>query len=56
LINLVGNVGSLLGPYVIGVIRNHNASVIAPTLFVTVVLLTGLVFLFLLRGRHEAMA
>lgn len=55
LINLLGNVGSLLGPYIIGVIRNQNTSVVGPTAFVTAVLLLGLVFLFLLRNRHEAL-
>jgi len=54
-INLLGNVGSLLGPYIIGVIRNQNTSVVGPTAFVTAVLLLGLVVLFLLRDRHEAL-
>jgi len=48
-------VGSLLGPYIIGVIRNQNTSLVGPTAFVTAVLLLGLVVLFLLRDRHEAL-
>jgi len=56
LINLVGNVGSMLEPYIIGVIRAQQASMTGPIIFVAAVLLLGLVFLYLLRGPQHAMA
>jgi ACS family tartrate transporter-like MFS transporter len=51
LINLVGNVGSLLGPYLIGLIRAHQQSFVTPVWFVAAVLLVGIALLMGLRGR-----
>jgi MFS transporter, ACS family, tartrate transporter len=56
LINLVGNVGSLVGPYVIGLIRTEYDSFAAPVWFVASVLMMGLIFLVVLHGRRNAFA
>jgi MFS transporter, ACS family, tartrate transporter len=53
LINLVGNLGSLLGPYIIGVIRGHSDSFAAPIWFVAAVLGSGAVLLIGLRTLHQ---
>ena len=53
LINLVGNLGSLLGPYIIGVIRGHSDSFAAPIWFVAAVLAGGAVLLVALRTLHQ---
>ena len=53
LINLVGNLGSLLGPYIIGVIRGHSDSFAAPIWFVAAVLGGGAVLLVALRTLHQ---
>jgi ACS family tartrate transporter-like MFS transporter len=49
LINLVGNLGSLVGPYVIGWIRSHSATFAAPVWFVAVVLGCGALLVIPLR-------
>jgi ACS family tartrate transporter-like MFS transporter len=54
LINLVGNLGSLAGPYAIGVIRAGSDSFAAPIWFVAGVLCTGVAFLALLRLQERA--
>jgi len=56
LINLVGNVGSLVGPYAIGVIRARQESIVAPVWFVAAVLALGLLLLATLGGRRDALA
>lgn len=56
LTNVVADLGSLFGPYLIGVIRQQNESVMRPATIVRKYSLSGLAFLFLLRGRHEAVA
>jgi ACS family tartrate transporter-like MFS transporter len=53
LINLIGNLGSLFGPYVIGVIRAHSASFAAPIWFVVALLGAGAVLLASLRTFHD---
>lgn len=53
LINLVGNLGSLLGPYVIGVIRAHSESFAAPIWFVAAVLGAGAALLACLHTVHR---
>jgi ACS family tartrate transporter-like MFS transporter len=54
LINLVGNLGSLVGPYTIGVIRMHSESFAAPIWFVAGVMGAGVVLLAALRVQHVA--
>ena len=49
LINLVGNIGSLAGPYVIGIILQHSASFSAPIWFVAAVMGAGTLLLASLR-------
>jgi MFS transporter, ACS family, tartrate transporter len=49
LINLVGNVGSLVGPYAIGVIRAESGSFAAPIWFVAAVMGAGTLLLASLR-------
>lgn len=56
LINLVGNLGSLAGPYVIGVIRAHSESFAAPIWFVAAVLGGGAVLLARLHFSHRRIA
>ncbi len=53
LINLVGNLGSLAGPYTIGVIRAHSTSFSAPVWFVAAVMGVGAVLLAALRARDR---
>jgi MFS transporter, ACS family, tartrate transporter len=53
LINLVGNLGSLTGPYIIGVIRAQSDSFAAPIWFVAAVLGGGAVLLIGLRTLHQ---
>ena len=52
LINLIGNLGSLAGPYAIGWIRTHSESFSAPIWFVAAVLGFGTMLLAQLRGRR----
>jgi ACS family tartrate transporter-like MFS transporter len=49
LINLVGNIGSLAGPYAIGVIREQSGSFSAPIWFVAAVMGAGTLLLASLR-------
>lgn len=49
LINLVGNIGSLAGPYVIGIIRAESGSFSAPIWFVAAVMGAGTLLLASLR-------
>lgn len=53
LINLVGNIGSLAGPYAIGVIRTRSESFAAPIWFVAAVLGVGVLLLAALRVQVE---
>jgi len=53
LINLVGNVGSLLGPYVIGLIRAHTGSFSGPVWFVAAVMASGAIFVSLLQASER---
>lgn len=49
LINLVGNIGSLVGPYTIGIIREQSGSFSAPIWFVAAVMGAGTMLLVSLR-------
>lgn len=51
LINLIGNLGSLAGPYAIGWIRSYSHSFAAPVWFVAAVLVGGALLIFPLRRR-----
>ena len=53
LINLVGNLGSLAGPVVIGWIRSHTSAVAAPSWFVAIVMGLGAAFLVALHARRR---
>ncbi len=53
LINLVGNLGSPTGVYVIGLIREHSTSFAAPIWFVAAALGTGAVLLACLRALQR---
>lgn len=56
LINLVGNIGSLTGPYVIGVIRANSDSFAAPIWFVAGVMGIGAVLLVSLHRQKPKLA
>jgi MFS transporter, ACS family, tartrate transporter len=56
LINLVGNVGSLLGPYAIGVIRAHSESFSAPVWFVAAVMGAGAILISSLHASERRVA
>jgi ACS family tartrate transporter-like MFS transporter len=49
LINLIGNVGGLVGPYLIGLIRTHSGSFAGPVWFVAAVMASGAIFISLLQ-------
>ena len=49
LINLVGNLGSLLGPYIIGLIRARSDSFAEPIWFVAAVMASGAILISLLH-------
>jgi MFS transporter, ACS family, tartrate transporter len=51
LINLIGNLGSLAGPYVIGVLRANTESFAAPIWFVAAVMGVGALLLVMLQAR-----
>ena len=53
LINLVGNLGSLTGPYAIGVIRSRSDSFAAPVWFVAAIMGVGVLLLAGLRVHAE---
>lgn len=53
LINLVGNIGSLTGPYIIGVIRQETGSFAVPVWFVAAVLGSGALLLASLRRSER---
>jgi MFS transporter, ACS family, tartrate transporter len=53
LINLVGNIGSLAGPYAIGVLRTHSESFSAPIWFVAAVMGLGTLLLAFLRSSER---
>jgi ACS family tartrate transporter-like MFS transporter len=53
LINLVGNVGSLVGPIAIGWIRTHSTAFAAPVWFVAGVMAIGTLLLGLLYARRS---
>jgi ACS family tartrate transporter-like MFS transporter len=53
LINLVGNVGGLIGPYVIGLIRTHSGSFAGPVWFVAAVMASGAIFISLLQASER---
>jgi MFS transporter, ACS family, tartrate transporter len=54
LINLVGNVGSLVGPAIIGWIRSHATFFAAPVWFVAAVMLVGAAFLMALYAQRSS--
>jgi MFS transporter, ACS family, tartrate transporter len=53
LINLVGNVGSLVGPYVIGIIRANSESFAAPIWFVASVMSAGALLIASLHATER---
>jgi MFS transporter, ACS family, tartrate transporter len=53
LINLIGNLGSLLGPYVIGLIRARSDSFAEPVWFVAAVMATGAFLITLLHASER---
>jgi ACS family tartrate transporter-like MFS transporter len=53
LINLVGNVGGLVGPYIIGLIRTHSGSFAGPVWFVAAVMASGAILISLLQARER---
>jgi ACS family tartrate transporter-like MFS transporter len=53
LINLVGNFGSLLGPYMIGVIRARSDSFAEPVWFVAAVMASGAILISLLQASER---
>ncbi|HEY5806962.1 MAG TPA: MFS transporter [Povalibacter sp.] len=53
LINLIGNLGSLLGPYVIGLIRARSDSFSGPIWFVAAVMAGGAVLISLLHASER---
>ncbi len=53
LINLVGNLGSLLGPYVIGLIRARSDSFSEPVWFVAAVMASGAILISLLHASER---
>jgi ACS family tartrate transporter-like MFS transporter len=53
LINLVGNVGSLVGPYAIGVIRARSESFSAPVWFVAAVMGAGAILISSLHATER---
>lgn len=53
LINLIGNLGGLLGPYVIGLIRARSDSFSGPVWFVAAVMACGAVLISLLRASER---
>jgi MFS transporter, ACS family, tartrate transporter len=53
LINLIGNLGGLLGPYVIGLIRSRSESFSGPVWFVAAVMACGAVLISLLQASER---
>lgn len=53
LINLIGNIGSLAGPYTIGIIRAESGSFSAPIWFVAAVMGAGTLLLAALRSSER---
>jgi ACS family tartrate transporter-like MFS transporter len=53
LINLIGNIGSLLGPIAIGWIRTHSTAFSAPIWFVAGVMAIGTFLLVMLNARRS---
>jgi len=53
LINLVGNIGGLLGPYVIGLIRARSDSFSGPVWFVAAVMACGAILISLLHASER---
>jgi MFS transporter, ACS family, tartrate transporter len=56
LINLIGNVGSLLGPYVIGLIRARSDSFSGPVWFVAAVMACGAILISLLHASERRLS
>lgn len=56
LINLIGNLGSLLGPYVIGLIRARSDSFSQPVWFVAAVMATGAILISLLHASERRLS
>lgn len=53
LINLIGNLGSLLGPYVIGLIRARSESFSEPVWFVAAVMASGAILITVLQASER---
>jgi ACS family tartrate transporter-like MFS transporter len=53
LINLIGNIGGLVGPYAIGAIRTHSGSFAGPVWFVAAVMASGAIFISLLHASDR---
>ncbi|HEU4602859.1 MAG TPA: MFS transporter [Steroidobacteraceae bacterium] len=53
LINLIGNVGGLIGPYLIGLIRSHSSSFSGPVWFVAAVMASGAILISLLHSSER---
>lgn len=53
LINLIGNLGSLLGPYVIGLIRARSESFSGPVWFVAAVMASGAILITVLHASER---
>lgn len=56
MINLIGNLGSLLGPYVIGVIRARSESFSGPVWFVAAVMACGTILICLLGASERRLS
>ena len=56
LYNVLGNVGGLLGPYVIGLIRARSDSFSGPVWFVAAVMACGSVLIALLHASERRLA
>jgi ACS family tartrate transporter-like MFS transporter len=56
LINLIGNLGGLIGPYLIGLIRTQSGSFTGPVWFVAAVMASGAIFISLLQVSERRFA
>ncbi|MFL6579058.1 MAG: MFS transporter [Povalibacter sp.] len=56
LINLIGNIGGLLGPYVIGMIRARSESFSGPVWFVAAVMACGAILISLLHASERRLS
>jgi ACS family tartrate transporter-like MFS transporter len=53
---LIGNVGGLVGPYLIGLIRTQSGSFAGPVWFVAAVMASGAIFISLLQVSERRFA